>query len=70
MYHDNKANLISIDNAGKICSFDLADPAQPALVWEVILPQKLDVRVQASPVIWDSKIVIGRRDGYIYSIGY
>ena len=70
IYHQDRANLITIDNHGKISNYDLTQPDKPNLLWSFALPAAEDPRVEASALVWDSKIVVGRRDGKIYCVGY
>ena len=51
---------------GEIRNYDLADPAEPVLVWEY---EMTNGRIEATPAVWNGTIYVGSWDGYMYAIG-
>lgn len=58
--------LLIGDCLGGFHAFDVADPAvPPPQLWSV----QLEGCVEATPAVWDGRIYIGARGGYLYILG-
>jgi outer membrane protein assembly factor BamB len=58
--------LVQADGSGKVRAYELGDGrSQPALLWTVQLP----ANVEGTPAVWDGRIYVGCRDGFLYAIG-
>jgi hypothetical protein len=54
------------DCAGMIRGFDVRDTmVEPPLLWEVELPGC----IESTPAVWDGRIVVGTRAGWIFALG-
>jgi len=51
---------------GTIRNYDLANPAEPSLVWDFTLTSG---RIEATPAVWNGKIYVASWDGYMYAVG-
>ncbi|NND04400.1 MAG: PQQ-binding-like beta-propeller repeat protein [Acidimicrobiia bacterium] len=61
--------LIVAVNCGTVPAlraYDLADPRQPALEWEVPISAGC---LESTPAMWNGRIYVGSRDGYFYAVG-
>jgi outer membrane protein assembly factor BamB len=50
---------------GTLRSYDISDPREPRLEWDLIVGAG---HLEATPAIWRGTIYIGSRDGYFYAI--
>jgi hypothetical protein len=58
--------LLQADGGGTIHAYDLADPrVQPTELWSVTL----DGNIESTPVVWNGRIYVGTRAGYVYCLG-
>lgn len=54
------------DCAGMLRGFDVSDTTiEPPLLWEVELPGC----IESTPAVWDGRIVVGTRAGWIFALG-
>ena len=54
------------DCAGMMRGFDVSDTTvEPPLLWEVELPGC----IESTPAVWDGRIVVGTRAGWIFALG-
>lgn len=58
--------LVAATCQGDIRGYSLADPRAPVQSWKVSLGETC---LEATPAIWDGKIYIGSRDGYLRALG-
>jgi len=62
------STLIVADCEGAIRAFDVRVPGRdPALLWQVRIPG--GPCIESTPAVWNGRIYVGARDGYIYGIG-
>jgi outer membrane protein assembly factor BamB len=60
--------LVVADCEGSIRAFDVRDPThRPPQLWEVRLPS--GACIESTPAVWNGRLYVGARDGYIYGIG-
>ncbi|MBL6991897.1 MAG: PQQ-like beta-propeller repeat protein [Bacteriovoracaceae bacterium] len=60
-------HLLVATCSGTIRNYNLADPKSPKLLWKFRLKSK--ACIESTPAIWEGKIIVGARDGFIYAIG-
>jgi len=60
-------NLIVTTCKGEIRNYSVEDPARPILQWTVKIPT--EACIESTPAVWNGRIVVGARDGYIYAFG-
>jgi outer membrane protein assembly factor BamB len=53
--------------AGGLRAYDVSDPHRPRERWTFTLPT--GACVESTPAVWDGRIYVGSRDGYLYGIG-
>ena len=60
--------VVAVDcsSGGGLRSYDLADPRQPTLRWELPLTGGC---IESSPIMWNGVIYVGSRDGFFYAFG-
>ena len=58
--------LITATCLGDVRAYSLADPRAPSLQWSVDLGGAC---LEATPAIWDGRIFIGSRDGFLRALG-
>ncbi len=58
--------LVTATCAGDVRAYDLANPRSPVRLWSVSLGETC---LEATPAVWDGKIYIGSRDGYLRALG-
>lgn len=62
------STLIVADCEGRIQAFDVRDPSRrPPRLWEFRLPS--GACIESTPAVWNGRIYVGARDGFIYGIG-
>ncbi len=59
-------HLIVATNPGYLRSYDISDPVEPELEWEIKVGEG---HIEATPAIWNGNLYVGTRDGYMYAIG-
>ncbi len=59
--------LIVATCKGQIRDYNVEDPRRPILKWTVTIPS--GACIESTPAIWDGRIVVGARDGYLYAFG-
>lgn len=47
-------------------AYDLADPREPVLAWELPVSQGC---LESTPAMWSGRLYVGSRDGYFYAVG-
>lgn len=58
--------LLQADGGGVLHAYDLADPrAQPIELWQM----NLGANIESTPTVWQGRIYIGTREGFVYCIG-
>jgi outer membrane protein assembly factor BamB len=57
--------LLVADNTGVLHLFDVTDPAAPVEVWTIKVGTG---RIEATPAVWDGRIYIWNRDGFLYAV--
>ena len=58
---------VQADCAGVLRGFDVSDTSvEPPLLWEVSLGGGC---IESTPAVWDGRIVVGTRAGWIYALG-
>ena len=58
--------LIQGDCAGVLRGFDVSDTTiEPPLLWRV----DLGGCIESTPAVWDGRIIVGTRAGWIYALG-
>jgi outer membrane protein assembly factor BamB len=58
--------LIQADGGGNVRAWNLGDgQSTPTVRWVVKLP----ANVESTPAVWNGRLYVGSRDGYMYSIG-
>ncbi|MFM2183634.1 MAG: hypothetical protein RJB61_1928 [Actinomycetota bacterium] len=58
--------LLQGDGNGRLHAWDLADPrVEPTELWTIRLP----ANIESTPVVWNGRIYVGTRDGYMYCYG-
>ncbi len=67
IYKDDKANLIIANCTGKVRNYDLTNPEEPNLLWEIQVGSGC---IESTPAIWDSMMIFGSRDGRFYGVGF
>jgi len=60
-------NLIVTTCKGEIRNYSVEDPTQPVLQWTTKIPS--EACIESTPAVWNGRIVVGARDGYIYAFG-
>ncbi len=58
--------LVLATNTGFLRSYDITDPTQPDLIWDLKVGNG---PIEATPAIWNGTIYVGVRDGYMYAVG-
>jgi outer membrane protein assembly factor BamB len=59
-------HLLLATKSGYLRSYDISTPAEPALEWEIKVGEG---QIEATPAVWDGRIYIGTRDGFMYAVG-
>jgi len=59
--------LIVANCSGQIFNYDVSNPRRPIRKWEFQIPS--GSCIEATPVIWEGRILVGSRDGYVYALG-
>lgn len=59
-------NLIVATNLGFVKNYDISNPREPRLIWSFKVG---DGPIEATPAVWEGRIYIGVRDGFMYAIG-
>jgi outer membrane protein assembly factor BamB len=59
-------HLVVATNPGLLRSYDIRNPREPVLEWEI---QVGAGNIEATPAVWDGMIYVGVRDGYMYAVG-
>jgi hypothetical protein len=58
--------LLQGDGKGRLHAWDLSDPRrEPVELWTLDLPSN----IESTPVVWNGRIYVGSRDGYMYCFG-
>ena len=58
--------LVQGNGKGVLAGFDLSNPrVQPTELWSL----QLDANIESTPVVWNGRIYVGTRAGYVYCIG-
>lgn len=58
--------LIQADGGGTVHAYDLSSPRTlPTELWSVTL----DANIESTPVVWEGRIYVGTRAGYVYCLG-
>jgi outer membrane protein assembly factor BamB len=57
---------VSCDAGGGLRSYDLADPLQPVMVWDMPFGAGC---IESTPAVWNGRIYVGSRNGYFYAFG-
>jgi outer membrane protein assembly factor BamB len=57
--------IVGTCNTPGVRAYALTDPKQPRELWRVSLPGC----VESTPIVWDGRIYVGSRDGFLYAIG-
>jgi outer membrane protein assembly factor BamB len=58
--------LVQADGSGVLHAYDLSSPRTlPPELWQVALGSN----VESTPAVWNGRIYVGAREGYVYSIG-
>ena len=60
------SHLIVGTNPGYLRSYGIADPTEPVLEWEIKVGEGT---IEATPAVWNGRIYVGTRDGFMYAIG-
>ena len=59
--------LVAPCESAELRTYDLADPAEPALLWSM-LPAAGGC-IESTPAVWNGRIYVGSRDGYLRAYG-
>ncbi len=59
--------LIVANCTGDILRYDVSNPESPELIWTFTIPS--ESCIESTPLLWEGRIIVGSRDGYVYSIG-
>ncbi|MBI5156964.1 MAG: PQQ-binding-like beta-propeller repeat protein [Acidimicrobiia bacterium] len=57
--------LLAVDFQGTMHAFSLADPRSPQLLWTFKVGAST---IEATPAVWNGRIYLWNRDGYLYAI--
>jgi outer membrane protein assembly factor BamB len=58
--------LVQADGGGFLRGFDVSNPrVQPSELWQL----QLEGNLESTPAVWEGRIYIGSRDGFMYCIG-
>jgi len=58
--------LIQATGKGMVKGFDFSNPrVQPTELWSVAL----DANIESTPVVWNGRIYVGTRAGFVYCLG-
>ncbi len=58
--------LVQADGAGILHAYDLSSPRTlPPELWQLALGSN----IESTPAVWNGRIYVGTREGYVYSIG-
>ncbi|MDP2290200.1 MAG: PQQ-binding-like beta-propeller repeat protein [Actinomycetota bacterium] len=58
--------LIQADGNGTVHAYDVSSPrTAPTELWSVTL----DANIESTPVVWEGRIYVGTRAGYVYCLG-
>ena len=58
--------LVTATCLGDVRSYSLADPRSPVLAWSINLD---GFCLESTPAIWDGRIYLGSRDGFMRALG-
>lgn len=59
--------LVVATCTGRLRAYELEDPRSPSVLWETMIPTQ--ACIESTPAIWDGRIYVGSRDGYLYAFG-
>ena len=57
--------VVALCDKGGIRGYSLADPSAPTQQWEVVVPS--GACIESTPAVWEGRLYVGSRDGYLYS---
>ena len=58
--------LVQADGAGTLHAFDISNlRTEPIPLWQL----ELGANIESTPAVWNGRIYVGNRDGYVYCIG-
>lgn len=63
---DTLITAVACSTGGGLRGYDLSDPRRPTRRWEITPTGGC---IESSPIIWDGRIYVGSRDGYVYALG-
>jgi outer membrane protein assembly factor BamB len=59
-------HLLVATKSGYLRSYDISTPAEPVREWEVKVGEG---QIEATPAVWEGRIYVGTRDGFMYALG-